>query len=119
MAEIRMESKFLLELEQRLTRMEGTARTELILNPGREATLKIWTSRRNSSLTKYSPDHYHLMRVNSSSSLSILTLTHMEEEVEEEVDFKVDLVQSPDPALLQFLCSNLSRQVKDDRRECF
>ena len=114
MAEIRMESKFLLELKQRLTRMEATARTELILNPGREATLKIWTSRRNSSLTKYSPDHYHLVRVNSSSSLSILTLTHMEEEVEEEVDFKVDLAKPPDPELLQFLSSNLSRQVSDD-----
>ena len=109
-----MESKFLLELEERLTRMEATARAELIFNAGRETALKIWTSSRTSSLTKYSPDLYHLVRVNSSSSLSILTLTHMEEEVEEEVDFKVDLARPPDLALLQFLCSNLSRQVKDD-----
>jgi hypothetical protein len=108
-----MESKFLMELEQRLTRMEPTARTELILKPGRGAALKIWTSSRNSSLTKYSPDHYHLVRMKSTSSLSILTLTHMEEEVEEEVEFSVDLVQPPEPALLQFLYSNLSRQVKD------
>jgi len=107
-----MESKFLLELEQMLTRMDATARAELILNPGKEIALKIWTSRRNSSLTKYSPDHYHLVRVNSSSSLSILTLTHMEEEVEEEVDFKVDLAKPPDPKLLQFLSSNFSRQMQ-------
>jgi len=52
------------------------------------------------------------MMMNSTSSLSILTLTHMEEEVEEEVDFSVDLVQPPEPTLLQFLYSNLSRQMQ-------
>lgn len=106
-----MESTFLFELEQRLTRMEGSARAELLHNLGRQNILKIWTtSRTSSSLTMYSPDHYHLVRVNNPSSLSILTLTHMEEEVQQ-VDFMVDLSQPPDPVLIQFLSSNLSRQV--------
>lgn len=109
-----MEKRFLLALEQRLTRMEPIARAELIQSSlGRENILKIWTtSRRSSSLTKYSPDHYHLVRVNNTpSSLSILTVTHMEEEVEQ-VDFMVDLSQPPDPVLVQFLSSNLSRQMQ-------
>ena len=116
-----MESAFLSELEQRLTRMEGSARAELLHD---EATiekniLKIWkanTSRKHFSLTKYSPDHYHLVRVNNLSSLSILTLTHMEEEVQQ-VDFMVDLSQPPDPVLVSFLSSNLSRQVVVSRTE--
>ena len=114
----KMEKRFLLDLEQRLTRMEPIARAELIQNTlGRESILKIWTSsRRSSSVTKYSPDHYHLVRVNNSpSSLSILTVTHMEEELQQ-VDFMVDLSQPPDPVLVQFLSSNLSRQVKDDQK---
>ena len=102
---------FLSELEHRLTRMEGSARAELLHNLGGENILKVWTtSRKSSSPTKYSPDHYHLVRVNNPSSLSILTLTHMEEEVQQ-VDFMVDLSQPPDPVLIQFLSSNLSRQV--------
>ena len=115
----KMEKRFLLDLEQRLTRMEPIARAELIHNNlGRENILKIWTTcMRSSSVTKYSPDHYHLVRVNNTpSSLSILTLTHMEEEVEQ-VDFMVDLSQPPDPVLVQFLASNLSRQVNNDQNE--
>ena len=101
-----------MELDQQLTRLEASARAELLHNMGKENILKIWTaSKKSSSLTKYSPDHYHLVRVNNPSSLSILTLTHMEEEVQQ-VDFMVDLSQPPDPVLVQFLSSNLSRQVK-------
>ena len=101
-----------MELDQQLTRLEASARAELLHNMGKENILKIWTtSKKSSSMTKYSPDHYHLVRVNNPSSLSILTLTHMEEEVQQ-VDFMVDLSQPPDPVLVQFLSSNLSRQVK-------
>ena len=108
----KMESRFLLELDQQLTRLEASARAELLHNLGKENILKIWTtSKKSSSMTKYSPDHYHLVRVNNPSSLSILTLTHMEEEIQQ-VDFMVDISQPPDPVLVQFLSSNLSRQVK-------
>ena len=106
-----MENGFLVDLEQRLVRMETSAKTEIIHNQERsENILKIWTRRNNSSWTKYSPDHYQLVKVNRSSPLSIITVTHMEEEVEQ-VDFRVDISQPPDPVLVQFLASNLRREV--------
>ena len=105
-----MENGFLVDLEQRLVRMETSAKTEIIHNQERsENILKIWT-RRNSSWTKYSPDHYQLVKVNKASPLSIIMVTHMEEEVEQ-VDFRVDISQPPDPVLVQFLASNLRREV--------
>ena len=91
-----MERTFLLELEQQLTRMEVSARAELIHNQRRENMLKIWSSMKSSSVTKYSPDHYHLVKVNNGLSLTIMTLTHMEEEVQQ-VDFEVDLAKPPQP----------------------
>ena len=105
-----MERTFLLELEQQLTRMEVSARAELIQNQRRENMLKIWSSMKSSSVTKYSPDHYHLVKVNNGLSLTIMTLTHMEEEVQQ-VDFEVDLAKPPNPVLVQFLSSNLCREV--------
>ena len=106
-----MENGFLVDLEQRLIRMETSAKTEIIHNQeGSENILKIWTRRNNSSWTKYSPDHYQLVKVNKDSPLSIITVTHMEEEVEQ-VDFRVDISQPPDPVLVQFLASNLRREV--------
>ena len=105
-----MENGFLVDLEQRLVRMETSVKTEIIHNQeGSENILKIWTRRNNSSLTKYSPDHYQLVKVNK-ASLSIIMVTHMEEEVEQ-VDFRVDISQPPDPVLVQFLASNLRREV--------
>ena len=107
----KMERTFLLALEQQLTRMEVSARAELIQNQRRENMLKIWSSMKSSSVTKYSPDHYHLVKVNNGLSLTIMTLTHMEEEVQQ-VDFEVDLAKPPNPVLVQFLSSNLCREVK-------
>lgn len=106
------EDEYLNDLDQKLVFNNKTAKIERLPNAEGLKTLKItrnpteWSS---TCLLKYSPPFFTLVSL-TGSSLSIVTLTHNEETVEE-VDFKVDLSQTPDEALVDFVSNSLRRQV--------
>ena len=106
------EDEYLNDLDQKLVFNNKTAKVERLPNAGGLGILKItrnpteWSS---TCLLKYSPPFFTLVSL-TGSSLSIVTLTHNEETVEE-VDFKVDLRQAPDEALVDFVSNSLQRQV--------
>ena len=107
------EDDYLDDLQQKLVGSNQTAKIERLPNAEGLKTIQIlrnpaeWSS---TSLLKYSPPFFTLVSL-TGSSLSIVTLTHNEETVEE-VDFKVDLNQAPDEALVDFVSNSLGRQVE-------
>ena len=112
-ASLSTENEYLEDLQQKLVGNNQAAKIERLPNAEGLKTLKItrnpteWSS---TCLLKYSPPFFTLVSL-TGSSLSIVTLTHNEETVEE-VDFKVDLRQAPDEALVDFVSNSLGSQVK-------
>ena len=107
-----METDYLADIQQRLLGGNPTLRVECMTSCEGLKTLKICKKQAewSSPVIKYSPGQFTLITITSDSSLSVVRLSHTEEVIEE-VDFKVDLGQPPDSALVEFISNSLIRKV--------
>ena len=107
-----METDYLADIQQSLLGGNPTLRVECMISCNGLKTLKICKKQAewSSPVIKYSPGQFTLITITSDSSLSVVRLSHTEEVIEE-VDFKVDLGQPPDSALVEFISNSLIRKV--------
>jgi len=108
-----METDYLADIQQSLLGGNPTLRVECMTSCEGLKTLKICKKQAewSSPVIKYSPGQFTLITITSDSSLSVVRLSHTEEVIEE-VDFKVDLGQPPDSALVEFISNSLVRKVQ-------